>query len=171
MDARDSKKHMGLLIISPLNISMPDILYFSPFFILKNGQSHIQGLMCQANTHTFTFLYARVKPTKSEAEDIRNCTRESEYVIGDLNLDPQEVDDEQKLVIIRGQDKISLLNEITTKQNKQLDHILGRITENRLVYATSLKNFISDHKVIIIRLSESYSKFISDPRLTDQEQR
>ena len=86
--------------------------------------------------------------------------------MGDLNLNPQDIEQETKLAIIRGEDKMSLLNEITTKNNKQLDHVLGKINESTSIYATSYKNFISDHKAITLRISEKHSRFIPDPRIT-----
>ena len=73
--------------------------------------------------------------------------------------------------IIKGKEKISLLDEITTKQNKQLDHVLGIRRENILLHVTSFKNFISDHKAITIRISEPDSTFLSDPRLIDKDKR
>ena len=57
MDAGDKKKHMGLLMISPLTISLPEILYFSPFRLTKNRQTQVQGLNCQINQYTFSFIY------------------------------------------------------------------------------------------------------------------
>ena len=87
--------------------------------------------------------------------------------MGDLNLDPQQDDHEQKLALIKG-NKTSILNELTTN-NKQLDHVLGNIPTNTLVYATSFKNFISDHKTISIRISEKNANFIDDPRLGKQK--
>ena len=70
---------------------------------------------------------------------------------------------EEKLKIIRGNEKISLLNEITTKQKNKLDHVLGIRGENTLLHATSFNNFISDHKAITIRISKPNSNFLSDP--------
>ena len=166
MDAGDSKKHMGLLMISPLNISTPNILYFSPFRVQKNRQTHIQGLISEIDCQSIAFLYCRVTPTNAEATHIFNSTKNVEYVMGDLNLNPQDIEQETKLAIIRGEDKMSLLNEITTKNNKQLDHVLGRINESTSIYATSYKNFISDHKAITLRISEKHTRFIPDPRIT-----
>ena len=89
--------------------------------------------------------------------------------MGDLNLYPQDHEQEQKLVIIKGRKK-TILNEITTKQNKQLDHILASVPENILVYTTSFKNFISDHRSITMRISDENSLFVDDPRLIGKKQ-
>ena len=61
--------------------------------------------------------------------------------------------------------KSTLLDEITTKNNNQLDHILGILQDNLTVFTTSFMNFVSDHKAITIRISLCGSNFVDDPRL------
>ena len=169
MDADDSRKHMGLMILCPKNMHIPENLEFDPFSLQKNRQTQIQGINCKLDGHSVAFLYCRVSPTKTEAKYIYEKTKEVNYLMGDLNLDPQDHEQEQKLVIIKGRKK-TILNEITTKQNKQLDHILVSVPENILVYTTSFKNFISDHRSITMRISDENSLFVDDPRLIGKKQ-
>ena len=168
-DSNDSKKHMGLLVLCPKKTHVPENLEFAPYSIEKNKQIQVQGINCKVNDHSIAFLYCRVTPTIAEAEHILGHTQEIQYLMGDLNLDPQQYDQEQKLDIIKGS-KISILNEATTKRNTQLDHILGNVPGNTLVYATSFRNFVSDHKTITIRISEPGANFIDDPRLIKQKE-
>ena len=164
MDAGDSKKHMGLLVLSPMNVKLPENIEFSPYSLQKNSQTQVQGINVKVNEHSIAFLYCRVTPTKNEAKYILEHTKEVQFIMGDLNLDPRIDEQEQKLVTIRG-NKQSILNEFTTKQNKQLDHIIGEVQENRKVYTTTYRNFISDHRSITLRISEPNSTYIDDPRL------
>ena len=162
---------MGLLVLCPKKTHVPENLEFAPYSIEKNKQIQVQGINCKVNDHSIAFLYCRVTPTIAEAEHILGHTQEIQYLMGDLNLDPQHYDQEQKLDIIKGS-KISILNEATTKRNTQLDHILGNVPGNTLVYATSFRNFVSDHKTITIRISEPGfgANFIDDPRLMKQKE-
>ena len=168
MDAEDSRKHMGLMILCPKNTYLPENFEVVPFSLQKNRQTQIQGLNCKIDGHSLSFLYCRVTPTKTEAKYIYEQTKDVDYLLGDLNLDPQEYEQEQKLVIIRGRKK-SILNELTTK-NKQLDHIVGIVPENIRVFATAFKNFMSDHKSITLRISDENSSFLDDPRLISGKQ-
>ena len=81
--------------------------------------------------------------------------------MGDLNLDPNQPSHRRMIDVIRGQREI-LLNEVTTKHKRTLDHIFGRV-EN-LHYCQAYLNFISDHFAITIRLSPK-GHFINDERL------
>ena len=88
--------------------------------------------------------------------------------MGDINLNPNNLDDQHKLKILCGKRKEVLLKEITTKKRAQLDHILGVVKENYdyEVYVTSYKNFASDHHTIVTRISALGAQFIQDDRLT-----
>ena len=103
-------------------------------------------------------------PTVSEVEWLVDKTTDN-YVLGDLNLDPKISVQRDKLSTICGQDKTSLLNEATTKNNNQLDHILGVQKDGVTVFTTSFMNFVSDHKSTTIRISLPGSGFVEDPRL------
>ena len=85
--------------------------------------------------------------------------------MGDLNLDPTVQEQKNKLLIMCEKNKMPLLKEITTKNNVQLDHILGIERKGMKIFTTSFVNFISDHKSVVIRISDSDSKFIDDERL------
>ena len=85
--------------------------------------------------------------------------------MGDLNLDPAKHDHKKKLDTICNKVKKSLLNEITTNNKVQLDHILGIERDGVTIFTTSFVNFVSDHKSVVVRISDSGSKFVDDQRL------
>ncbi len=131
----------------------------------RDGQCQVQATWCRINRHSFSFVYCRTTPSIREAEWLMEITADSHYLMGDLNLDPTVHDQKNKLHIICDKLKKSLLEEITTRNNIQLDHILGIKREGVGIFTTSFVNFVSDHKSIIIRISDSDSKFVDDQRL------
>ena len=51
-----------------------------------------------------------------------------------------------------------LLDEITTNNGKQLDHILGKEKAGVVTFTTAFFNFISDHKTITMRLGDEHKE-------------
>ena len=165
-DSTDQKPHMGLLLLVPKKSQMGYELEVGPSFSSgSNGQSQIQSLQCNIRGHIFSFVYCRSTPTYVESEWLLNNMANCNYVLGDLNLDPKVADQHNKISRISGLEKSKLLNETTTKYNNQLDHILGQSQQHVKVFTTAYTNFVSDHKSITIRISESKANFIEDPRL------
>ena len=163
---------MGLLILESRNTTAKNTTTRLKF---ESGQKNcmysykdmcqIQNITCQINEHPFSFIYCRTTPNREETRWIKQTTANSQYLMGDLNLDPAKHDQKNKLQSICNKVKKSLLNETTTNNKVQLDHILGIEKEGVAIFTTSFVNFISDHKSITIRISGSGSKFVKDQRL------
>ncbi|NRA06503.1 MAG: AAA family ATPase, partial [Nitrosopumilus sp.] len=165
-DSPDNKEHMGLLLVSPKKSKIGKEFEEGMLHSLeKGGQTQIQIILCSVKGHSFSFAYCRSIPSISEAKWLHEKTIVSDYLLGDLNLDPKDKVQRKQISIISGEDKISLLNENTTKNNNQLDHILGANRDDLEIFTTSYMNFVSDHKSIILRISLSDSHFIDDLRL------
>ena len=94
-----------------------------------------------------------------QAKIIAKASRIADFLMGDLNLNPENLDDERKLDTLCGKNKELLLHEITTKQKVQLDHIIGKKQNKYKVEVTSYKNFTSDHHSIVTRVSTNGADF------------
>ena len=154
-DSPDGKKHMGLLLLTPSDKGIKPHIE-SNFTKEKNGQSQIQGIACSVGENSFCFIYCRSTPIQSEALYIEEETHGYDYLLGDLNLDQNDQDEQNKVVTICGREKNILLNEVTTKNGKQLDHILGKKKENENIFTTAFYNFTSDHRTISIRIGNQF---------------
>ena len=95
-----------------------------------------------------------------EAKSIAKTTELADFLMGDLNLNPENLDDKKKLDTLCGKNKKLLLHEITTKQKVQLDHIIGTKQDKYKVEVTSYKNFTSDHHSIVTRVSANGADLI-----------
>ena len=165
-DSPDKKPHMGLLVMTP-NRSDTEV-DFDPgesFSKDRDGQCQIQTIHCRINRHSFSFVYCRTTPTIRESEWLMEKTADFHYIMGDLNLDPNVTDQKNKLAVMCGSFKSPLLKETTTKNNNQLDHILGVRRKGVTIFTTSFTNFACDHKSIVLRISESGANFVDDLRL------
>jgi hypothetical protein len=176
-DAPDGAQHMGLLLLASKESKLgSEVQVGNHFHMDKNGQTQVQAMECSVRRHAFIFVYCRESPNLAESEWLRRKASSSHYVLGDLNLDPNVPDQKRKILIICAQDRKPLLIEITTKNDKQLDHILGPERVGVKIFTTSFMNFVSDHKAITMRISLSGAGFVEDPRLPmtsepDQEMR
>ena len=157
-DSDDNTAHMGLLLLSSKANS--DVQILSKQSLDKAGQCHAQIMTVLYSGHKFSFVYIRLQPTLSEARWLHEKTIDSDYVIGDLNLDPL-IPSHKTLIDEIGGDKVMLLREATTRTRKQLDHILGHNTTCS-VFTTSFLNFISDHHSITLRLAPQGTDFVKD---------
>ena len=165
-DSPDGKPHMGLLTLMPKKPhTKVNVHAEQSSSRYRDGQCQIQATRCQINKYFFSFVYCRTTPNIHESQWLMEKTADSHYIMGDLNLDPTVQDEKNKLKIICDKTKKSMLNEITTKNNVQLDHILGIELNGVKIFTTSFVNFISDHKSVLIRISDSDSNFIEDERL------
>ena len=129
----------------------------------RDGQCQVQTIQCRINGHAFSFVYCRTTPTR-ESEWLMETTANSHYLMGDLNLDQNVLDQKNKLQTVCGL-KNPLLKETTTKNNNQLDHILGIQRKGVRIFTTSYTNLAADHKSIILRISENGANFVDDQRL------
>ena len=165
-DSPDQKPHMGLLVMTPKENCT--ITEFDPVESLskdRDGQCQVQTIQCGINGHSFSFVYSRTTPSIGESEWLMEKTTNSHYLMGDLNLDQNVSDQKNKLKVMCGSLKKSLLKETTTKNNNQLDHILGVQRKGVRIFTTSYTNLAADHKSIILRISENGANFVDDPRL------
>ena len=95
-----------------------------------------------------------------ETKIIAKATGRADFLMGDLNLNPENLDDKKKLATLCGKNKELLLHEVTTKQKVQLDHIIGTKKNKYKVEVTSYKNFTSDHHSIVTRVSANGADLI-----------
>ena len=77
-------------------------------------------------------------------------------------MNPNDSAQKGMMDIIRDQREI-LLEEVTTKQRKNLDHIFGKIESP--TFSQAFLNFISDHFAITIRIANNHTSFVNDRRL------
>ena len=157
-DSTDNTAHMGLLLLS--SKASPDVQILSKQSLDKNGQCHAQIMTVLYSGQKFSFVYIRLHPTVSDARWLHEKTMESDFVIGDLNLDPM-IPSQKTMIDKIGGDKGMLLREATTRSRKQLDHILGHNTTCS-IFATSFLNFISDHHSVTLRLAPHGTNFVKD---------
>ena len=161
-DSEDSICHMGLLVLGSKKSKLPFTeLLFGNFIEKEHGKTYLQGVtiwfeMLQMN---IAFLYIRQKPTLNDIHLIKLHCQFCTAIFGDFNLDPKNDTDNKKLDLICHEDKYLALNEITTDNYRQLDHIIVKKSIKNRVFATSYFNFISDHKSITARIGYDENKF------------
>ena len=161
IDSEDGKKHMGLLILT--SKSTTDIQLVENISRDRHGQTQVQVASLRLSGIVFSFVYIRTTPTLAEGLWLQEKTLTSDYILGDLNLNPLNVN-EKRLIDVVGGEKTMIFRGITTSQKNQLDHILG-YESAKPVYATSYLNFISDHFAITLRVPLNETGFVDDPRL------
>ena len=160
-DSGDGKKHMGLLILA--SKSATDFQLVENLSLNRQGQTQVQVVSARLSGIVFSFVYIRTTPTLAEAQWLQEKTLASDYILGDLNLNPLN-SSEKRLVEVVGGQKTMIFRGVTTPQKSQLDHILGD-ESSQPAYATSYLNFISDHFAITLRVSLNGAGFVDDPRL------
>ena len=165
LDSEDGQKHMGILILT--SKSTTDIQLVENFSLERQGQTQIQVISVCLSGTLFSFVYCRTNPTHAECVWMQERTRKSMYVMGDMNLNPLSPGS-SRLIDVIGGGKSMIFRGPTTPQRSQLDHILGRESDNP-VYATSYLNFISDHFAITLRISLTGAGFVDDYRLKERD--
>ena len=166
IDSPDGRPHMGIVILTPKLKPLNKFYIEKDFYKMRNEQVQIQGLILSVHPSIdICFIYCRETPTLSESMYILERTCQSNYIMGDLNLNPNIASEEKQLKCICSQTKVKLLSEITTKLNVQLDHILGEKNKDCKIYTTTYLNFVSDHRTIVLRISEEGDNFVTDHRL------
>ena len=155
---------MGLLILT--STSFTDIQLVETFSRDRQGQTQMQVVSVSLSGTLFSFVYIRTSPTHAEAEWLLEKTRNSSYILGDLNLQP-DIANQMRLIEVISGDKTMILRSPTTPQKSQLDHILGPESDVH-VYATSYLNFCSDHYCITLRVPQHGADFVDDERLREK---
>ena len=90
-------------------------------------------------------------------EELQKCVKDA--VLSWVNSNQINLPEKKKLKQLCNKDKYIALNEITTIQCNQLDHVLAYKALKKILYATSFFNFISDHKSIIARIGLKKNEF------------
>jgi hypothetical protein len=161
-DAKDESKHMGLLLLAPKASNVTTILKSLRYQkALRIDKLQIQGLIVRFTNHiNIGFIYCRTTPTDAEVRATRETFKECQVLMGDFNLSPKKEAEQEKLKLLCNNDKCMALKEITRRASiNQPDHILVDRVLERICFATSFFNFISDHKSIVVRIGETNNTF------------
>ena len=155
-DSADGKKHMGLLLMLNMNLTLKDEINDVMHQVIKRQENlQIQGLIINLNNGlSLGFVYCRSNPNNSEIKAIKNYFANCDAIMGDFNLSHRNEQDVEKIKSLCGEERISALTEITRSQsNNQLDYILIKKGIMESCFVTSYHNFISDHKAITLRIN------------------
>ena len=167
LDSTDQKKHMGLLLLSSRNREeLKDIVFTLDYvegYRMTNGVQNLlyQGLVVNTKKYykKLLFIYIRTTPSQSEVAEIAKQFDDFDCIIGDLNLNPKIKEQKQRLDTLCGKEKVPVLNEFTTINFTQPDHILAEVNLARKAFATSYYNFMSDHKSIVLWICSDKNNF------------
>ena len=153
-DSQDSRKHMGLMLLSSRNSKFNGQVSITHQTAQRDGSLQIEGLILRLKTNLkIGFVYCRSSPTNPEIKAINKYFEECNILMGDFNLSHRVKQDQEKVTKLCQESKFSALNEITRAiSNNQLDYILVDETLRERSYVTSFNNFISDHKSITARI-------------------
>ena len=154
-DSEDNKKHMGmLLLVSKMSkIEVEQLSSKQGFKRYKDDKMvYVQIVRLQIFNVKFGFVYIRETPTMEELRLLIDAFRNSDCIMGDLNLDPAREEDRSKLHKLCGPDRIRILQEHTTTRSNQLDHIIMKSHLSPQVFATSFINLSTDHRTISVRI-------------------
>ena len=167
LDSTDNIKHMGLLLLSPYSANRDKEILFALDYV-EGYHSNTRRLLYQGlvmNIKNYykrsVFLYIRESPNNDETEEIAKRFQSFDCIIGDLNLNPQIYQQKKKLLYICGRSKHMLLEEITTTNNTQLDHVIIENNLKQNSFATAYHNYASYHKSIVLRITSSQNNFTS----------
>ena len=131
LDATDNIKHMGLLLLCPVSKQEKSIQFiyhldYVEGYKSKTKKLFYQGLVMRIREHLkkFVFLYIQETPSNEESIQISKAFQDYDAIIGDLNLNPIIPHQKKRLHEICGKSKYMDLEEITTDNFVQLDHVL-----------------------------------------------
>ena len=164
-DSNDSMIHMGLLVLATkkTKFHLNDII-FDTFSETECDITYLQGvtLWFEILQMKIACLYIRRTPTENDIKKIKNHCQDVTAIFGDLNLNPKKKNDNKKLETLCQEDYYLALNEITTTNFIQLDHIIMKKAIKDRVFATSYFNFITDHKSITARIGFHGNSFTDE---------
>ena len=173
-DSQDSRKHMGLMLLSSRGSKFNGQVSITHQTAKREGSFQIEGIILRLKANLkIGFVYCRSSPTSPEIKAINKYFEECNILMGDFNLSHRVIKDQEKVRNLCQQSKISALNEITRAvSNNQLDYILIDEELRDRSFVTSFHNFVSDHKSITARIGLEENVFTKEfkARLTfDQE--
>ena len=121
----------------------------------KNSQGLIYGMMKPLYLR-FAFLYMRPGTgSKKQIETILTSygCNDCDVIMGDLNLNPKNPSELQRIQqLCNGNLQMALQEETTTDSKNQIDHILAHKTLKGRIFVTSYVNFATTHKLIVARI-------------------
>ena len=161
-DAKDGRRHMGLLVLqektSTTNINLEIV---DKYKISSEKTVYAQYMLVHFSEILLhaAFVYIRTTPSHGMIDQMINEFKKPRaegpvnLIMGDLNLDYTR--DTSKLDRLCGEDKSRILNETTTVNLNQLDHVI--IEKSRAkndTFSTSYYNYTSDHHAIVVRIPD-----------------
>merc|ERR1711954_392577 len=99
-------------------------------------------------------MYCDQTPSKGEVAYICRHTSKTNYILGDFNLNAEISTQMERLNEICGSSKILHLRAVSTVRRNQLDHIIIDRDKKYKTSSDSYFNFVSDHKSVVIRISQ-----------------
>ena len=168
LDSTDNGKHMGLMLISPCSKTDCLELIFDMDYVegYTDGNTTLlyQGITMNLRKCYKKLVFLYIRKTPSQAETVGIACRFSQFdcIMGDLNLNPALLEQKNKLGILCGDTKYLALEETTTLNHNQLDHIILEKELSGYSFVTSYNNFASYHKSIVLRLATEKGKFIKE---------
>ena len=155
-DSDDHRKHMGLLLLASkvtwtgnLNVRFESVKEIKN----KKKETTIQVMNVSYMEEIISFIYCNMTPSLRDIQEVKEVTDNSDYILGDLNLDPENPEQRRKLEDLCGKDRMMHLRAMTRGRRNQLDHVLINKSLKHIVYSDSFHNFVSDHRSIIMRKS------------------
>ena len=163
LDATDHKQHMGILLLAPIDFKNYNKIIFSVDYVqgLKKKELLYQGIILDLKIiyKKIVCLYIRQTPNEKESLDIAEKFKFFDCIIGDLNLNKENQTQRMNLLKICGNNKSIALEEVTTSNLNQLDHVLLDKMMIKKCFATSYLNLASDHKPIVVRIPHPGNQF------------
>ena len=104
----------------------------------------------------------RETPNLQEVNKLNKSIKNADCLIGDINLNPKIPEQRKKLIVLCGKTKYMALDEITTNNGTQLEHVIMEEDLKNVSFATAYLNFASDHKAVAIRIASSKNCFTKD---------
>ena len=155
-DSGDNRKHMGLLILAPKHswTGKEDIDFVTYAEIkTRKKETTVQVMSVSHLDETISFIYCNITPSMKDIEEVQEITEQSDFMLGDINLDPENLDQRKKLEVLCGKDKMMHLRSVTRGRKNQLDHVIVKKELKHIVHSDSYHNFVSDHKTVVLRQS------------------
>ena len=160
-DSKDQQKHMGMLLLksnsSHEGLRITNIV---EKHYLKKQKVEMQIVFVDFPDYFLraAFVYVRSKPSKEYINILKKDLKDTDLVLGDLNLDPQIHEDKNKLSSLI-EHRSLVLNQVTTCRFNQLDHIALDCQKFKNYFATSYINYTTDHNVITVRIASKENEF------------
>ena len=152
----DENKHMGLLLLRNRKCLGDQVTVIGHDSCSRNdGTRCLQYITIKFdNTITGTFMYTNKTPSNSELKYFAEKIPKSDFLMGDLNLNPMDGGDNSKLKrFCKDLNMEIFLEEFTTiSPIRQLDHCLLNKSLTMRSFSTAFANLYSDHFATTLRI-------------------